>query len=102
MPRVLQKFRQLAKRAQTVIIFGNFIPKRFYKVLIFSDASFEDLNVMLLGNKSDLRDSRQVTTLEARHFAKENNLDFMETSALDATNVETAFQNLVAKVRQIF
>lgn len=28
-------------------------------------------------------------------FAEENNLSFIETSALDASNVETAFQNIL-------
>ena len=29
------------------------------------------------------------------YFAEKNNLSFIETSALDSTNVETAFQNIL-------
>jgi Ras-related protein Rab-11A len=44
---------------------------------------------MLVGNKSDLRHLRAVPTEEAQAFATENNLSFIETSAMDASNVET-------------
>lgn len=50
---------------------------------------------MLVGNKSDLRHLRAVPTEEAKTFAAENNLSFIETSALDASNVEGAFQNIL-------
>ena len=32
---------------------------------------------------------------EAKEFARANNLSFMETSALDATNVEAAFTSIL-------
>jgi Ras-related protein Rab-11A len=50
---------------------------------------------MLVGNKSDLRHLRAVPTEEAKAFAVENGLSFIETSALDASNVEMAFQNIL-------
>ena len=50
---------------------------------------------MLVGNKSDLRHLRAVPTEEARSFAEANQLSFIETSALDSTNVETAFHNIL-------
>jgi len=46
-----------------------------------------------VGNKSDLRHLRAVPTEEAKEFASTNGLSFIETSALDASNVELAFQN---------
>ncbi|WEW56369.1 Rab GTPase ypt31 [Emydomyces testavorans] len=51
--------------------------------------------IMLVGNKSDLRHLRAVPTEEAKQFASDNNLSFIETSALDASNVELAFQNIL-------
>ena len=48
-----------------------------------------------MGNKSDLRHLRAVPTDEAKVFAEKNNLSFIETSALDSTNVETAFHNIL-------
>uniref|UniRef100_A0A8C7VGX5 Small monomeric GTPase n=1 Tax=Oncorhynchus mykiss TaxID=8022 RepID=A0A8C7VGX5_ONCMY len=50
---------------------------------------------MLVGNKSDLRHLRAVPTDEARAFAEKNTLSFIETSALDSTNVEEAFKNIL-------
>jgi Ras-related protein Rab-2A len=47
--------------------------------------------IMLIGNKSDLDQRRQVSTEEGERFAKENGLIFMETSAKTAVNVEEAF-----------
>lgn len=44
--------------------------------------------IMLIGNKSDLENRRQVSTEEGERFAKENGLIFMETSAKTAFNVE--------------
>jgi len=54
-----------------------------------------------VGNKSDLRHLRAVPTEEAKQFASENNLSFIETSALDASNVELAFQNILTDIYQI-
>ncbi|NXE56849.1 RAB25 protein, partial [Casuarius casuarius] len=47
--------------------------------------------VMLVGNKTDLAQAREVPAEEARMFADNNGLLFVETSALDCTNVEQAF-----------
>lgn len=46
---------------------------------------------MLIGNKADLDNRRQVSTEEGERFAKENGLIFLETSAKTAFNVEQAF-----------
>ncbi|TPX50233.1 hypothetical protein SeMB42_g02324 [Synchytrium endobioticum] len=56
---------------------------------------------MLVGNKSDLRHLRAVPTDEAKLFATENGLAFMETSALDASNVELAFQKILTEIYRI-
>ncbi|KAF8123429.1 GTPase [Boletus edulis] len=62
-----------------------------------------DLNnvIMLVGNKSDLKHLRAVPTEEAKNFASENELSFIETSALDASNVESAFQTTLAEIYRI-
>lgn len=61
---------------------------------------FGDSNmlVMLVGNKSDLRHLRAIPTEEAKSFAEKNNLSFIETSALDSTNVETAFKTILTEI----
>lgn len=39
--------------------------------------------------------SRSIPMEEAKAFAEKNGLSFIETSALDSTNVEPAFQNIL-------
>ncbi|KAF8927271.1 rab11 protein [Dissophora ornata] len=57
--------------------------------------------VMLVGNKSDLRHLRSIHTEEAKSFAEENGLMFIETSALDATNVDMAFTRLLTEIYKV-
>ncbi|KAH7928186.1 ras-domain-containing protein [Leucogyrophana mollusca] len=59
-----------------------------------------DANVvtMLVGNKSDLIHLRAVATEEAMEFARQHNMSFIETSALDASNVDAAFQTTVEDI----
>ncbi|XP_006755362.1 PREDICTED: ras-related protein Rab-4B [Myotis davidii] len=47
--------------------------------------------VILWGNKKDLDLECEVTFLAASHFVQENELMFLETSALTGENVEEAF-----------
>ena len=46
---------------------------------------------MICGNKSDLTDSRAVSEESGKEFAKDKDILFIETSALESTNVEQAF-----------
>src|SRR5271167_4856071 len=82
------------------------------------DHADSNIVIMLVGNKSDLRHLRAVPTEEAKAFAgtptfphllpilcfltfvflAENGLSFIETSALDASNVELAFQNILTGI----
>merc|ERR1711991_939448 len=50
-----------------------------------------DIVIIMVGNKKDLEDEREVTFLEASRFAQENELMFLESSALTGDNVEEAF-----------
>jgi len=54
--------------------------------------------IMLVGNKSDLRHLREVPTETAKEFSEKNSLLFIETSALDSSNVEQAFQNILTEI----
>jgi len=65
------------------------------------DHADANIVIMLVGNKSDLRHLRAVPTDEAKAFAEKNNLSFIETSALDSTNVETAFHNILTEIYRI-
>ncbi|XP_062453594.1 ras-related protein Rab-11A-like [Rhea pennata] len=65
------------------------------------DHADANIAVMLVGNKSDLRHLRAVPTEEARGFAERNGLSFLETSALDSSNVEAAFHSLLAEIYRV-
>ncbi|CAN1288613.1 Ras-related protein RABA4a [Linum perenne] len=54
-----------------------------------------------LGNKSDLEDQRAVSTEDAKEFAQKEGLFFLETSALNATNVESAFETVLTEIFNI-
>ncbi|XP_068071223.1 ras-related protein Rab-25a isoform X1 [Danio rerio] len=58
--------------------------------------------VMLVGNKNDLATVRTVPTEEAKDFADANGLLFMETSALESTNVESAFLEVLTVFNYVF
>lgn len=59
------------------------------------DHADHNIVIMLIGNKSDLRHLRAVPTDDAKSYAETRNLSFIETSALDSTNVEQAFQTIL-------
>lgn len=65
------------------------------------DHADSNIVVMLVGNKTDLRHLRTVPTEEATEFAERHNLAFIETSALDSTGVDTAFQQLLTEIHKI-
>lgn len=54
-----------------------------------------DVVLMLAGNKLDLSQMRQIETNDAKDFSTKNKLLFCETSAMDGTNVDTAFTSLL-------
>lgn len=54
--------------------------------------------VMVVGNKSDLETKREVDTEEASQFCQKNGLFFIETSALNASNVDAAFEKILSEI----
>ncbi|EFJ27959.1 rab family GTPase [Selaginella moellendorffii] len=62
---------------------------------VYSDFS---LVTMLVGNKSDLESLRQVSIEEATDLAEREGLFFIETSALDSTNVAAAFETVIKEI----
>ncbi|XP_071685824.1 ras-related protein Rab11D [Rutidosis leptorrhynchoides] len=73
--------------------------KRWLKEL--RDHTDPNIVVMLIGNKSDLRHLLAVSTEDGKTFAEAESLYFMETSALEATNVENAFTEVITQIYKI-
>ncbi|KAK4573449.1 hypothetical protein RGQ29_031417 [Quercus rubra] len=53
---------------------------------------------MLVGNKCDLDNIRAVSVEDGKSLAEAEGLFFMETSALDSTNVEAAFEVVIREI----
>lgn len=60
----------------------------------------DEVPMILVGNKSDLAQDRQVAQNEALTQAKQYGIPWMETSAKTRTNVEDAFYTLVREIRK--
>jgi len=60
----------------------------------------ENVNKLLVGNKSDLTSKRAVETETAKEFADSVSIPFLETSAKNATNVEDAFMTMAGEIKK--
>lgn len=63
----------------------------------------DDLPLILIGNKLDLirkKGDREVSRTEAEKFAKDKNIEYLETSAKTGTHVEEAFYELTRLILQ--
>ena len=63
-----------------------------------SAAADKKITLILIGNKNDLEDQRQVTKEMGEEKAKELGLAFMETSACSGENLDKAFQLIINEI----
>lgn len=61
----------------------------------------KNIVIILIGNKTDLENLRAVPTEDAKEFAQKEGLFFLETSALESTNVENAFLAVLTEIFNI-
>ena len=54
--------------------------------------------IIIIGNKIDMEDMRDITKEDASKFAKENNYKYFETSAKTGEGVDDAFRDLVNQI----
>ena len=66
-----------------------------YYIQQIKDRCKQNIKVIVLGNKTDLEDQRQIPAEEGVNFAFENHCLFMETSCLKNENVADAFETLI-------
>lgn len=59
----------------------------------------DNVNKLLVGNKSDLTDRRAVTYDEAKELADSLGVDYIETSAKTATGVEESFTKMTKSIK---
>lgn len=58
----------------------------------------DNTSKLLVGNKADKVDEKQVTEEKAQRFAEKLGISFLETSAKTATNVEAAFHTMAEEL----
>lgn len=95
--------KQFYRRAQGIILVYDITSKVSFEALpkwidYVKQFAREDVSVLLMGNKKDKEDNRQVAEEEAKKFAEKNKLLFYETSAKDSVNLEKAFYSLCEDV----
>ena len=56
------------------------------------------ISLVLVGNKIDLEDKRQITYDEGEEYANQNNMLFFETSALNGSNIDKMFNDTVESI----
>ena len=58
-------------------------------------------SIILIGNKSDLEDKREVSIQQGEEKAKNSEIAFMETSALSGDNIDKAFEMMINEAYKI-
>lgn len=102
-----EKFAVMAKnyyqRAHgMVVVFAINDRRSFENVRIWlssiKEYAEEDIQIILVGNKSDLQEEREVLTEEIRAQAEEFKMEFFETSSKENSNVTEAFDKIIHKI----
>lgn len=65
---------------------------------IINKVALPNIILILVGNKSDLEDEREISTQEGMNLAKELGIYYMETSAKTNENIEEAFEWIALQV----
>ena len=87
------------ERADTLDIAELQIQLLFLQREQFNDGKKAKVPMILVGNKSDLEDERQITTEEGKALADKYGMSFIETSAKTGENVELMLETLVYEIR---
>ena len=62
--------------------------------------SKKNVNLMLIGNKIDIKNKRQVTGKEGLKFALKHKCQFFETSCVENKNISEAFETLIKMTKK--
>eukprot|EP00042_Codosiga_hollandica_P034276 m.239115 g.239115 ORF g.239115 m.239115 type:complete len:132 (-) comp54363_c2_seq47:46-441(-) len=79
---------------------GTFEDIAIFQKQILRVKDRETYPMLLIGNKADLESERQVSTTEAKDYARKHGLTYIETSAKNRVNVDLCFSELVRQIRK--
>ena len=83
---------------QVISFFSPSLP--LSRAATIQDLSWENARAVLVGNKSDLTDSRVVTDEQCRELSQSLGFQYFETSAKDGINVKNTFEYLVDAISE--
>ena len=102
-----ERFRNIAKNyfqsSDGFLIVYDITSKDSFEKLSFWNEQInlnapEKTKYIIVGNKKDLEEKREVKTEEGENLAKKNNVKFYETSAKNGTNVNEVFELLAKEI----
>jgi len=102
-----EKFAVLAKnyyqRAHGMIVVCAINDRRSFEniriwLASIKESAEEDIQIILVANKCDLQEEREVPSEEIRAKAEEHRLEYFETSSKENTNVNEAFDKIIQKI----
>lgn len=67
---------------------------------ILEETTIKDKQTVLLANKMDLPEERQVSEYDLQNYSKKNNIKYFEVSAKTGENIETAFNYMIDNVME--
>ena len=104
-----ERFRTIAKSyykgAHGIVLIYDVTSKRTYENIrkwlnqIKEEASSR-ISIILVANKIDCEEEREVTKEEGENLAKTSGLTLFEASAKDSINVNESFQDLIEKISE--
>lgn len=97
-PMWLKEVEENAEKDCLIMLVGNKV--RCCVTQVNQPSMFADDNNSnaVIYRQMDLHEQRTVFVRDGRSFARKNGLAFIETSALDATGVDTAFQRILQEI----
>ena len=105
-----EKYRSIAfnlmKGAEGIILMYDVTKRNTFEAITdwvqsIKEAKGENFPVVLIGNKCELNEEREIDKEEGENEAKKNGFLFFETSNKDGTNVEEAVLALISKVVEL-
>lgn len=74
------------------------LEKANYWVESIRNTARKNVQMLIIGNKCDLEEEREVTFEQGEKFAADNNTIYLETSSKQQIGVDKAFETLVTKI----
>ena len=106
-----ERFRSICKNyykgAQGIILMFEVINKESFKNVkswldLLKNEVSEKVSIILVGNKIDLENKREVSKEEGEEMAKKYGLSYFETSAKTGDNIQNCCYFLIKKVDEVY